>query len=603
MLIRDPERTTFELPEAAGLETGADGGPAIRVSGVTKTFLVPHQRYTTVRERAVHAFAPSEHDVLEALSSVSLDVRRGEFFGIVGRNGSGKSTLLRCIAGIYVPDSGRVAVQGRLASFISLGVGFNPELPARENAVQGAVLFGLHPREAAERLEEIVAFAELERFVDQKLKHFSSGMAARLAFAVTIHVDADVLLFDEVLAVGDAPFQRKCLEHFERLRDGGKTIVLVTHDLGTVERFCDRALLLHAGRVVDVGAPEAIVEQYEELTAATTRPRSTLPAPLPVGLARSRPGLLARLRTPAVDAAWRAARRAGRLLHSLVRPALTAAGDLIAPPLGRTSMLGTDPRRFLVLTRMLAATDFRLKYQNAAFNYGWAIARPAALFGVMLLVFGELGRFDRGVPHYPAYLILGIVIWMFFGQAAAASVGCLTRRAALLQQLPFPRLAVPLSTLLATAIDLAVNLLVVFVFVLASGVRPRLSWLELPLLLGVVAVFSTGVGLLLAALYVRHRDLDQLWAVASQTLFYLTPIFYVAAKIPSPIREPLLLANPLAGVFTEARHALIDPAAPSSADLLGGYPMLLVPLGIVVGVLVLGLWVFARESPRVPEYV
>jgi ABC-2 type transport system permease protein len=285
------------------------------------------------------------------------------------------------------------------------------------------------------------------------------------------------------------------------------------------------------------------------------------------------------------------------------RRAPTAAASLVPASFERPSMFGRNPRRFFVLARMLAVTDFRLKYQHAVLNYAWALARPAALFTVMLLVFGALGRFNRDIPHYPAYLVLGIVIWMFFAQAVAACVGCLTRRGELLQKLPFPRLAVPASAIMAAGIDLAVNLVVVVVVMLATGVEPRWTWLELPVLLTVVASFATGIGLVLAALYVRYRDLDQLWAVVSQTLFYLTPIFYAAAHLPEPVRRPLLLLNPLAVVFTQARHALIDPTAPTGAALVGGNAMLLVPIGSVVGALALGLWVFARESPRVAEHV
>jgi ABC-2 type transport system permease protein len=185
----------------------------------------------------------------------------------------------------------------------------------------------------------------------------------------------------------------------------------------------------------------------------------------------------------------------------------------------------------------------------------------------------------------------------------AGCVGCLTRRGDLLQKLPFPRLAVPLATVTAVAIDLAVNLVVVFSVMLVTGVDPRLSWLELPLILAVVAMLATGIGLILAALYVRYRDLDQLWAVVSQTLFYLTPIFYVAAHLPHTVRRPLILANPLATIFTQARHALIDVHAPTGAQLVGGYPLLAVPMAVVVSLFALGVWVFARESPRVTEHV
>ena len=241
--------------------------PAIAAAGVRKTFKLPHERYTTLRERARHPLSRQRFELLSALAGVSVEVPPGEFFGVVGKNGSGKSTLLRCLAGIYPADSGQIAVEGRLVPFIELGVGFNKEMTARENVMTNAVLFGLSRREAAARFDDIVAFAELERFVDQKLKNYSTGMAVRLAFSTSVHVDADVLLFDEVLAVGDTAFQEKCFRRFDRLREEGKTVVIVTHDMDMVRRLCDRAMLLHEGRAVAEGDAAHVAERYEALNA------------------------------------------------------------------------------------------------------------------------------------------------------------------------------------------------------------------------------------------------------------------------------------------------------------------------------------------------
>src|ERR671914_921314 len=200
----------------------------VSVAHLSKTFKLPHQRYSTLKERALHPFRSTEYDLLEAVHDVTVDVAEGEFFGIVGRNGSGKSTLLKCLAGIYEVTGGRIAVRGRLSPFIELGVGFNPDLTARDNVTINAIMLGLSRREARERFDEIIAFAELEEFLDLKLKNYSSGMSVRLAFSCAIQVDADVLLVDEVLAVGDAAFQQKCFEQFHRLKAAGKTIVFVT---------------------------------------------------------------------------------------------------------------------------------------------------------------------------------------------------------------------------------------------------------------------------------------------------------------------------------------------------------------------------------------
>jgi ABC-type polysaccharide/polyol phosphate transport system ATPase subunit len=243
---------------------------AVTVRDVSKAFRLPHQQYHTLKERALHPFRKDTYDVLQAVDDISFDVAAGEFFGIVGRNGSGKSTLLKCLAGIYDIDHGHLHVEGRLSPFIELGVGFNMDLTARDNVMINAIMLGLTRQQARDRFDEIIAFAELEDFLDLKLKNYSSGMTVRLAFSVAIQVDAEVLLIDEVLAVGDAAFQQKCFAEFHRLKDEGRTILFVTHDMYSVERFCDRAMLLEKGRMVDIGEPAAIARRYNELNFGRT---------------------------------------------------------------------------------------------------------------------------------------------------------------------------------------------------------------------------------------------------------------------------------------------------------------------------------------------
>jgi len=236
----------------------------VRIDRLGKRFRMPVGQASTLKERVLHPFRTTHQETLEVLRDVTFDVAQGEFFGIVGRNGSGKSTLLKCLAGIYEADEGSLAVDGRVATFIELGVGFNPELAARDNVIINATMLGLTRREAAARFDDILAFAELEEFVDMKLKNYSSGMTVRLAFSTAIQVDADVLLVDEVLAVGDAAFQQKCQDEFHRLKAAGKTILFVTHDMGAVERFCDRAMLLERGEIVALGDPVRVGRAYNE---------------------------------------------------------------------------------------------------------------------------------------------------------------------------------------------------------------------------------------------------------------------------------------------------------------------------------------------------
>jgi ABC-2 type transport system ATP-binding protein len=247
----------------------SDGQVVIEARGVSKVFRIPDHRIDSLRERATHPFTRIEYRELRALQDVSFDVRKGEFFGIVGRNGSGKSSLLKILASIYRADAGRVRVAGRLAPFIELGVGFNHELTARENAVLNGVLMGLSLREARRSLDAIIDFAELGEFVDLELKNYSSGMLVRFAFAVMVQADADIMLVDEVLAVGDAAFAQKCMEVFREKRRQGKTIVLVTHDMTTVQTLCHRAMLLHDGELRFIGEPEDAALRYYQINFAS----------------------------------------------------------------------------------------------------------------------------------------------------------------------------------------------------------------------------------------------------------------------------------------------------------------------------------------------
>jgi ABC-type polysaccharide/polyol phosphate transport system ATPase subunit len=236
---------------------------AIDVDRISKTFALPHEQRTTLKEHFLHPLHRRTIERQRALSEVSFAVRRGEFFGIVGPNGSGKSTLLKILAGIYRQDSGSVRVAGKLSPFIELGVGFNPELNARDNVLVNATLLGLTQRDLDTKFDSIIEFAELERFVDQKLKNYSSGMQLRLAFSIAIQVPFDILLLDEVLAVGDASFQEKCFATFDEMRAARKTIVFVSHDLETVRRYCNRALLIRDGIAEAIGTPNEVIDLYE----------------------------------------------------------------------------------------------------------------------------------------------------------------------------------------------------------------------------------------------------------------------------------------------------------------------------------------------------
>jgi len=237
---------------------------AIGLSGLSKRFRIPLDRSTSLKYRVAHPRSSSRYRDLLALKDVSFEVPEGQFLGIIGHNGSGKSTLLKILARIYAPTSGSVVIHGHVSPFLELGVGFHSELSARENVYLNGAVLGLTRRELRTRLDEIVGFAELDSFVDQKLKNFSSGMQVRLAFSIAIQVNAAILLMDEVLAVGDASFQEKCFEVFARYKREGRTVILVTHDLGAVDRYCDRAILFERGELVRDGASGEVTGYYRQ---------------------------------------------------------------------------------------------------------------------------------------------------------------------------------------------------------------------------------------------------------------------------------------------------------------------------------------------------
>lgn len=237
--------------------------PAVIVKDLYKTFKLPHEQHSGIKQRLVSMFNHKKgYETQKVLTDVSFEIHKGDFFGIVGRNGSGKSTLLKLLAGIYAPDKGLVQVNGSLTPFIELGVGFNPELTGRENVFLNGALLGFSRTEMENMYDDIVEFAEIGKFMDQKLKNYSSGMQVRLAFSIAIRAESDILLIDEVLAVGDSAFQQKCFDYFRKLKDAQKTIILVTHDMASVKRFCTRAMYIKNGKITTIGSPSDVADVY-----------------------------------------------------------------------------------------------------------------------------------------------------------------------------------------------------------------------------------------------------------------------------------------------------------------------------------------------------
>ncbi|MFZ1250257.1 MAG: ABC transporter ATP-binding protein [Candidatus Microsaccharimonas sp.] len=243
---------------------------AILVKDIYKSFKLPHERHTNIKQvfiALLRAKRDKKFETQKVLHDISFEIKEGDFFGIVGRNGSGKSTLLKLLAGIYSPDKGLIQVNGSLTPFIELGIGFNPELTGRENVFLNGALLGFSRKDMIAMYDDIVSFAELENFMDQKLKNYSSGMQVRLAFSIAIRAKGDILLIDEVLAVGDAAFQQKCFDYFDELKKNKKTVILVTHDMSAVLRFCTKALLIDKGNILHIGKPETVASKYTALNS------------------------------------------------------------------------------------------------------------------------------------------------------------------------------------------------------------------------------------------------------------------------------------------------------------------------------------------------
>jgi ABC-2 type transport system permease protein len=265
----------------------------------------------------------------------------------------------------------------------------------------------------------------------------------------------------------------------------------------------------------------------------------------------------------------------------------------------RPYVLGNDLRRFWNLTWTLAATDFKLRFYGSVLGYAWTLARPFLFFGVIYFVFSEIAGLDANVNNYGVYILFGLVLFQFFGETTGSCVRCLAAREGMLRKMPFPRLVIPLSVVLTALFNLGGTVAAAAIFAVVAGVYPAWSWLELPVIIVLVGAFATGVGLMLSALFVRYRDVAPIWEVASQVLFYVSPILYVATLVPEQYRD-WYLVNPLAVLLTEMRVAVVDSSAPHAWDLAGALSIALAAL-IVIGTVALGLWIFIRQAPRIAE--
>jgi ABC-type polysaccharide/polyol phosphate transport system ATPase subunit/ABC-type polysaccharide/polyol phosphate export permease len=538
--------------------------PVVSVRNLSKVFAVPHHHSWTIQERLRHPVESFRHERLQALEDVSFEVAPGEFFGVIGRNGSGKSTLLRCIAGIHVPDRGEVEVHARIAPFIELGVGFHPQLAAADNVLVAGTLMGLRPAEARRRFPSVIGFAELEEYLELPIANYSSGMQVRLAFSTSFQVDAELLLFDEVMAVGDAVFRRKTEHTFNRLTESGHTIVYVSHSLETVKKFADRALLLDRGRVAALGEPAEVIEEYERRNREYERARDRVELV-------SEPTL--------ID--WEV-------------PQHRRAANGHPSPISR-------PQRFADIVFTLARQEFKVRYLDSLVGYLWSLAQPLLLFLVLYLVWATLFKPGTHVPHYKQGLLLGIALFTFFGEATSGGLVALVNKGTMLRKIPFPALTLPAAAVLTSFIVYSITLVVVSGFIIVSGVTPSIHWLEMLPVLVLLLAFTLGTSLTLSMLYVRARDIQWIWSLVNRLLFFLTPVFYSIQLVPKRY-QPLVMVNPLSVVTVQARHAMIDPSGPSALQAAG--PLALgISLGLTAATIAAGLLLYRRQAPRVAEWI
>ena len=594
----------------------------------------------------------ARYEELRALRDISFAVAPGEFFGIVGRNGSGKSTLLKCLAGIYRADRGEIWCNGRMSTFIELGVGFNPDLAAYDNVALNGIMMGLSPREARGRYERVIEFAELEEFQDLKLKNYSSGhaRAARLlggdpgrrrhpadrrgarrrgrrlpaevlrrvqprcatkaarscsspttcprstasviarccssgvtwsrsatprrsptstsssASGVTwgtrirtracSHVGDGAARVKDVW-LGDLPEDRsaiapqseptilKALVVFETtVRDPAVTLAIHNEDhqpviVGSSQHQHERSGTFHAGDEVifafsfhNMLAPGRYEPTFTVAIAAAASRYRPLRGSLLVRRHR-----LGRERRPGggsgADRRHPAHEREGRAPGDGVSS--ESLSQTAGMPIKGPRALTDDWSRFWHLTYNIARNEFKLKFFGSALGYAWQVMRPLLLFGVLYVFFVVIGKVGKGghpgEANYGVQLLGSIVLFTFFAEATGGAVRSVVERENLVRKIQFPRLVIPLAVVLLASFNLGLNLLVVLLFALAAGIKPMLSWLELPLILAMLAVFATGLAMLLSAMFVRFRDIQPIWEVFSQILFYASPVIIPVEQV------------------------------------------------------------------------
>lgn len=498
-------------------------------------YTIQGDRINSLKEWMVHRLRriPLSITKVEALRHVNLKLESGECLGLIGHNGSGKSTLLKVIAGILVPKEGQIYRHGRMTSLIELGAGFDPELSGIENIVLACSLAGLSLKEIEADMESIIDFAELKDVIHRPVKTYSSGMYARLGFACATVRDPEVILIDEVLAVGDENFQKKCFTRLQELKSKGRSMVLVSHDMSTIQSFCDHVGVLNKGQLVFYGEPEKGIQCYRDLFKDNTPLKEEIP--------------------------FEFGEYIGDTVHT-----------------GKIQ----EFKKNLQIISLMVKKDLKIRYRNSFLGYLWSMLNPLLMMTVLGVVFTKFMSFELPYPYL--FFLSGILPWNFFSQSLSSGIHSIVNNTALLKKVAIPTYIFPVVTVMAVFVNMIFAMVPYTAVALFSGMN-IVSFLMFPIMAIIFFFFVTGCTLILSTINVFFRDIGHMLESILQIVFYATPIVYPITRIPESLVKYFAL-NPLAIYINAIRSSLYIYEIPTLEQwaLIGIWALV---------VFVLGFWI------------
>ena len=476
----------------------------IIVDHVYKSFDIYMDKANSLKEKMLF-WNRNRKEKREVLKDINLTIKNGEAVGLIGVNGSGKSTLLKLMTKIIYPNKGKIITNGKLTSLLELGAGFHPDFSGRENIYFNASIFGLTKKQIDSRLDNIIEFSELGAYIDNPVRTYSSGMYMRLAFAVAINVDADILLVDEVLAVGDQHFQEKCIAKMKELKEQGKTMVFVTHSLGTVKDFCNRAIWLNQGEIQMDGEPDPVIDAYLKATTQNSEERNN-------------------------------------------------QINLVKDLYNYRELLKTNIKK-----------DVGGKYKNSVLGVLWSFINPLLQIAVYALVFQVILKSD--IDNYTVYLCCGLIPWQYFSSVVLRGAATIIDNGNIIKKVYFPREILPISVVTSEGVNFLISTIIILGFVIFGGIG--LSWniLWYFLIFIIQFIVSIGVAFIVSSLTVYFRDLQHLLGIFMQLLFYATPIVYAISSVPAGLQW-IVKINPMSYLIEGYRAIFYNRTMPDFQGLL-----------------------------------